>query len=56
MDEYGSPLGLVVLLGLAVQGKNGCGILWDTMVRPGGEVVLGDTMRILRAARKLGTT
>ena len=56
MDEYGSPLGLMVLLGLAVQGKNGSGILWDTVVRPGGEVVLGDTMRVLGAARKLGTT
>ena len=44
MNKYGPPLGFVVLLDLAVKGKDRRGILWDTVVRPGGEMVLGDTM------------
>ena len=47
MNEHVSPLGLVILLGLAMQTKNGHGLLEDTVVRPGGEVVLGDMMRVL---------
>lgn len=47
MNEHGPPLGLVILLRVAMQGKDGGGILGDSMIRPRGEVVLGNTMRVL---------
>ena len=47
MNKYGPLLGLVVLLYLAAKAKDRRGILGDTVVRPGGEMVLGDTMGTL---------
>ena len=53
MDQHGSQRRPVFLLDPTIEGQDGSGIFRYTMVRPGGEMVLGDREGRLWATWKL---
>ena len=53
MDHDGSLASWMLLHDSPVEGQDGCGIVGHSMVRPGCEVELSHTQRVLRAVSQL---
>ena len=47
VDHHGSLWWIVIQFDATMEGQDGSAILRNTMIRPGGEVILGHYMRIL---------